>query len=336
MKNRTTILTADSRQPTAAPLSLFVRIKNVLRKSKIVYYPLYLLLQASRYVRLEAYKLFTKFDADGLNRTEKRDMRIIVSLTSYPARIKLVPYTIVSMLNQTVKPDKIILWLGEDQFPDRKLPKVFDKLRACGVDIEFREDIGPHTKYFYAMQEYPEDIIITVDDDWVYDSNIVEKLYKSYMINPECVSAIRFHKIKFLPNGRPDKHDNWYLEYTNALGTKSQSYFACGVGGVLYPPNSLHKEAFNVEAIRKLCPKADDVWLKIMETMNNTKVAGASNTGTIPGWVLVGSQATGLWHFNCTEGQNDIQREAVLDAYNTYPEVETLTERMQGEADGVE
>ena len=46
--------------------------------------------------------------------TEKRDTRLIVSLTSFPARIKTVHQTINTLLRQTVKPDHIILWLSED------------------------------------------------------------------------------------------------------------------------------------------------------------------------------------------------------------------------------
>ena len=105
-----------------------------------------------------------KFNHNGLN-TQPRPVKIIASLTSYPARINVVPYVIASLLNQTVKPDKIILWLAETQFPDKKLPPLFDEVRACGVEVRFcPEDLGPHKKYFYAMQEYPDHIIITFDD----------------------------------------------------------------------------------------------------------------------------------------------------------------------------
>ena len=134
--------------------------------------------------------MFTRFNHDGLNTTEHRDKKIIVSLTSYPARINIVPYVIASILKQTMKPDKIILWLGIEKFPDKKLPKIFEKLKRCGVDIEFREDLGPHTKYFYAMKEYPEDLIITFDDDVIYHGYIIESLYKSYLLHPKCVCAL--------------------------------------------------------------------------------------------------------------------------------------------------
>lgn len=41
-----------------------------------------------------------KLNKNGLNHTETREKRIIVSLTSYPGRINAVPATIGSLLNQ--------------------------------------------------------------------------------------------------------------------------------------------------------------------------------------------------------------------------------------------
>jgi len=41
-----------------------------------------------------------------------RQSRIIVSLTTYPARINSVWITVSSLLQQTMKPYKVILWLG--------------------------------------------------------------------------------------------------------------------------------------------------------------------------------------------------------------------------------
>ena len=51
----------------------------------------------------------------GLN-CNKRSQKVIVSLTSYPKRINTVWITIETLLRQSFKPDKIILWLATDQF----------------------------------------------------------------------------------------------------------------------------------------------------------------------------------------------------------------------------
>lgn len=258
------------------------------------------------------------FNKNGLNKTEKREKKIVVSLTSYPARIDVVPATIGSLLRQTVKPDCIVLWLGEEKFPNQELPKIYEKLRECGVEIRFRQDLKSHTKYFYAIQEFPEDIIITVDDDLLYRETLIEELYSSYKKHPECVSALRVHKMRFNDDYTLKKYGEWYYEYSGEIGSISHQYFATGVGGVLYPPHVLHPEVTNLDVIRKCCHNHDDLWLKIMEVMNGTKVALAADSKKKNKGQIMGTQATGQWKENVIDGGNDRQTEAVLTVYNNY------------------
>lgn len=60
----------------------------------------------------------------------------------------------------------------------------------------------------------------------------------------------------------------------NCTSLKKPSYmlFATGIGGVLYPPNSLYKCALDIERVKNECLRADDVWLKVMEMLAETKV----------------------------------------------------------------
>ena len=212
---------------------LLSRLKDKLKSYRFIYYPVHYILVLLRRIkyclRWYTYKLFTRFNRNGLNTTEHRPRKIIASLTSYSARIHIVPYIIASILKQAIKPDKIILWLGREKFPDEKLPKIFDKLKACGVEIKFREDIGPHTKYFYAMQEYPEDIIITFDDDTIYRDFIIEKLYKAYAEHPSCVAAMRSRRITFNQDGTVANYKNFGFDRNSPAGVETFSYLPEGI-----------------------------------------------------------------------------------------------------------
>ena len=44
---------------------------------------------------------------------------VIVSLTTFPARISTVWITIETIFRQEVMPDRIVLWLAKEQFPFR-------------------------------------------------------------------------------------------------------------------------------------------------------------------------------------------------------------------------
>ena len=74
----------------------------------------------------------------GLNK-KPRKPRVIVSLTSFPERIPYVHKTIETILNQSVKPDMVILWLAREQprSKEKELPKDLLKLRRYGLTIRW-------------------------------------------------------------------------------------------------------------------------------------------------------------------------------------------------------
>lgn len=197
---------------------------------------------------------------------------VIVSLTSIPSRIDKVHYVIKSLLLQSYRPNKVILWLSDEDFPDKNgLPETLLKLLSTDFEIRWCENLKPHKKYFYTMKENPDSIIITVDDDGFYRKNLIRDLVKSYEKYPNAISCTRAHRMIFNENNQLLPYNKWEYEVKNVY-TPNKFIFATGVGGVLYPPNSLNKKVFNKELIYKLCLNADDVWLKIMSLLNNTPV----------------------------------------------------------------
>ena len=104
---------------------------------------------------------------------------LIVSFTSYPARIHVVPQVLESLYAQSMKADRILLWLAEEQFPNKEadLPKsLIDDAAAGKFELRWCDDLGSHKKYFYTMQEFPDDIVVTVDDYQHYHSDTINIL----------------------------------------------------------------------------------------------------------------------------------------------------------------
>lgn len=84
-----------------------------------------------------------------------------------------------SILWQTCPPEKIIVWLSEQEFPGRlnDLPEELKILMAKGIEFRFvSENFRSHKKYHYVFREYPDSKVITVDDDLIYPRNTVERL----------------------------------------------------------------------------------------------------------------------------------------------------------------
>lgn len=107
---------------------------------------------------------------------------VTASLTTFPARIKEVRYVIMSILLQTIRPDRVLLWVAEDQFPNRQLPDNLRVLCDYGLEIRFCDDLRSHKKYYYVLQEQKtNELVITFDDDIIYHPHTIERLIKNMM-----------------------------------------------------------------------------------------------------------------------------------------------------------
>lgn len=251
----------------------------------------------------------------GLNK-ESREDKIIVSLTAIPSRINKTKYVVDRLLKQTLKPDEIILYLGEDEFNNVKLPSEFNILEKRGLKIEYVENIGPHKKYYYAMQANPSSIIITVDDDRIYPKDLIQNLYQSYLEFPHAISGNWIKKM-MIRDGKFIPHQDW-PRVTSYDGIPNFQYFAIGADGILYPPNILPKEAFNLSQIKNLSYKADDVWLKGMELLNNIPVVKAKGLGDKTLFDITGTQDEALFHENEGKDKNGIYLDNVFKTYGLF------------------
>ena len=241
-----------------------------------------------------------------------RDIKIIVTLTTFPARIRIVGETLLSLFNQTLPPDRIVLWLAEEQFPkrERSLPKEILEFRRYGLEIRWCADLKAHKKYFYALQTFPNDILITVDDDVIYDKELVEELYSSYQKFPHAVSARRAHKILFDEAGEPLPYDRWIKEYPSEIFVPRFDLIATGAGGILYPPGCLSEITTDDDAIRQTCLFGDDLWLKAMQMLQGTPLVPVSVPSPLR--IVQGSQDVALWRTNVDNNENDTQLSAIL------------------------
>lgn len=238
---------------------------------------------------------------------------IFVSLTTYPARMESAYYAICSILDQTVKPNKIILTLIKGEFPEGEslLSQNILSLKEKGIEILWATDnLRPHNKYFYSMQKYPNALIITIDDDILYPRDTIEKLIRCYKRHPKAISA--FHTDKFfIRNNQLDKYSKAAIGYNKDIYTPRMDLLAEGFAGVLYPPSILPKETFQKDLIRKCAPIADDIWLKCIELKNNIPVVCAASKQNVQ--VLIDHQENALFLQNRQMNFNDKQLKKTQD-----------------------
>ena len=252
------------------------------------------------------------------------DAQIIVSLTTYGRRIHSVYLTIESLMEQTMKANRIILWLDES-FRDKKLPKSLEMLCDRGLEIAFCKDVRSYKKLVPALCKFPDDVIITADDDLLYDANMLENLILPYLENPHYIYTNRAHKILLDQDKGLKSYNDW--EYESRCVEASKFVFPTGVGGVLYPPHSLDDEVLNEEVFMDICPFADDVWFKAMSLKKGTLVKRVETISPNGCEYLENPSVQDIGLFNTNAGNvnmNDVQLKKVFSKYNLYSLLEDV------------
>ena len=243
----------------------------------------------------------------------KREQGIIVSLTSYPKRIQTLWMTIETLLRQTKKPDRVILWLAEDQFKGiESLPQELLNQRKRGLEIRFCDDLKSHKKYYYVIRENPEDLIVLVDDDMFYPYDMIEQLLKMHQKYPKDICATTAQVITESFSNLPSK---WRNPRVSEVWEHSDQIQVFTGSGSLFPPHVLPEEAFDKNKIQLLCPYADDLWLTFMAYLNNKKITALYKWRAFP-VMIYGTAKDGLYYINAEAGQNDKQWENLLNYYH--------------------
>lgn len=106
----------------------------------------------------------------------KSERPIVVSLSTIPSRLAYIGRTIDSLMNQSVKPDEIRLYVPKTyrRFPGQVIePELVDP-RVTLIFVE--EDLGPLTKAAYAVEDFKDsDVeILVCDDDMDYEPDWIQ------------------------------------------------------------------------------------------------------------------------------------------------------------------
>jgi hypothetical protein len=238
--------------------------------------------------------------------------KLIVSLTSYRPRFDTLVYTLRSLLQQTVQPEHVILWISHFDFPF--LPKNVLDLRGAGLEIRATTDLGPYTKIIPALAAFPDAFICTADDDVYYWPTWLEELVEEVGSSDHMVICHRAHEITLDSQGGWKPYDQWVFN-TRSRG-KLTSLFPTGVQGVLYSPGVLAHTPEDWDAALTLCPRADDIWLFWIGRRNGANYKTTRLWRELTLWP--DSQKTTLWIDNVQHGGNDDQIRKMVDRYG-YP-----------------
>jgi len=112
---------------------------------------------------------------------------IIVSLTSWPARIDNIPAVLDTIFAQSMPPAKVVLNLAACEFPNKELPIVVaEYIRANKVEIIWHDkNKKVFKKLIPTLNKYPDVWVVSIDDDWLYPPTMIEDFWKTHLANPD-------------------------------------------------------------------------------------------------------------------------------------------------------
>ena len=278
----------------------------------------------ARWLRRRLFELRIRVGAGIRPLAQPRHPGLVVSVTTYPARLDTFRLPLLSLLNQSLRAERLVVTLAEPEFPGRRLPAWLTRLARRGlVEIMWTDDnLRSYKKLIPVLRAHPDCVIVTADDDVLYPPGWLEGLVQTADRLPGTIVGYRARPVCTRPDGTLRPYIEWTpdkLEGLDLTLTSASEVMLTGSGGVLYPPGALPGEVMDVSSALSLCPTADDVWFWAMELRTGARLA-VIPPGYLDFAAPLGSQARGtLMAVNVEGGANDRQIRSVLDRFGLWP-----------------
>ena len=206
----------------------------------------------------EESRLWSRHQAWVATRDRRIQPNLVIGLTSFPARIEKAWMAIVTLLDQAVAAEKVVLVLAEEEFPGRVLPSEYRLLEDAGLEILWVDrNSRSYKKLLPIVERYPGCDVITADDDLLYSDSMVPKLLEARNRGSRMILGHRGWQMRAL-KGRLLPCRLW----PNAAGgSASPSVLLTSGAGIFFPREFLQScELRNLDRALELCPTADDIW----------------------------------------------------------------------------
>lgn len=115
-----------------------------------------------------------------------KDEQIIVSLTTWNARIGNLPVVLDNIYAQTIMPDKVVLNLAYGEVIPQE---VLTYIEQHQIEVYRTEDTKVYKKFMHTLRRYPQACVINIDDDLLYPHTMIEDfmaVHEKYPDNPVC------------------------------------------------------------------------------------------------------------------------------------------------------
>lgn len=202
---------------------------------------------------------------------------VIISIATYNKRLPKIIQTFPTILSQKIEYKKIIVNVQDDCSDDEfkqfeTLKKLSDKVEVVKRPAKWRA----LNKIIHTYSEYPDDIIITCDDDIFYDDYLFPALLDMHIKQPNCIVAHEINPVIICDNGyittpiciEPKLHQIEFGKYMT--------------GCCLFPPHIFDGTIIPLDDYDKFIEITggfnDEIWLWLLSTLLGVQCIGLDYT----------------------------------------------------------
>ena len=199
-------------------------------------------------------------------------MRVIISMATIPSRMKRLEENIPSVLKQKYPFDLFMINVldnlseEEYEFYD-KFKKLDNRIVINKVEQKWRSC----NKLIPALKLFPDDIIITIDDDIYYPEDCIGALMQQWVKTPKCIIAHEINPLLL-------EQEETYINYLNGLDVKlmQKEWGKYLTGCCLFPPHTFDgTEIFDFDKMMEYTQGThDELWFWINSTLNGVMCVG--------------------------------------------------------------
>lgn len=204
--------------------------------------------------------------------------QVVLNLTTTNGRLELCSATLWSLVNQTLLPREINVWIsrnaylsdeGIDHMPD----SILKIMSICPfVHIKYVENTGPYRKIIPALRCFADDdILVYADDDVIYSKQWLKLLVECYLsCNCEYVVSSRVRKMTKNFLGKYQSYNRFPILYNEIICERD--FIITGIGGCVLQKKHINPEYIYIEDYKLIAPKTDDLWISKLIEMSGSKV----------------------------------------------------------------
>lgn len=203
---------------------------------------------------------------------------LTVNLTTTHSRLHLCSATVWSLMNQSLKPDFIVLWVSRDSYLSdegiKQTPDIVQKFNTINniIVVNYVSNTGPYRKIIPALRKgNHSDIMVYADDDVIYGYDWLKTLVDCFnRYDRKCVVASRVRIIDKNIFGSTKSYSSF--DISTSEEKYNERFIITGVGGAILTKDLIDSQYLNDDSFIVVAPKTDDIWISKIIELSGTSV----------------------------------------------------------------